>query len=601
MRRAGLTWTSSAPSHGAPRTAHLAAFYTLLFILAALVGAHGFDRGFNWPPVRSDGEGYYAYLPVVIVHRTTDLAAVGPHFGGTIPRWTGIIRNEDTGRFSDIYPVGVALLLLPFFLVAHAAVAITGSFSPDGYSLPYQVAVLVAAIAYLGIGLWALAQYLARFFSSSSVLVALIAIVFGTSLFHYGTYDAIWPHVYTFCFLSLLLSLTPRFWASERAGAAVAVGAVLGVLFLIRNYNLLYVVLFLAYPAGLEGGLSEHFARRWRALVLAGSVAFVVVTPQFLLWKSHTGHFITYSYAGTGLRFAFGAPHLTDVLFSFEKGVFIWAPVLLPAGAGLLWAAARPCARELAVAARLALVSIACVAYLIASWSMWSFGGGFGHRGFVDTYPLFSVGMAAIFDWTRRPVARFGVLSAAFMGVVISTIQMINYWIGKVPFAEVTREQYVAGLVSFPERALVALTPGTVSSRNAGVLRGSLSVEAPPDAAAVSAEAPLSLRLIATNTGAGYWLDAAPRHIGRVGVSTRWYRAEDLQGCRRPSTPAVLDGQVMLPNLVRPSESIEIRATIRTPAQPGHYVLLLELEGENVTWFADADGGQVVCRRIHVR
>ncbi len=73
----------------------------------------------------------------------------------------------------------------------------------------------------------------------------------------------------------------------------------------------------------------------------------------------------------------------------------------------------------------------------------WQFGASFGHRGFTDGFALAAPFMAASFDWAarhRRTVPVFAVGATA--AVLLSTAQMIQYWIGVLPMADTTWAQY---------------------------------------------------------------------------------------------------------------------------------------------------------------
>src|SRR5262245_56805833 len=126
----------------------LGGLYVAVALLALLVALHGARGGFNWPPVRSDGRGHCASLPALLIHRTLDFKVLAPHFGGDIPGWTGIFIDETTARATNVYPIGVGLLLAPFFLVAHFVTLLIGTGPADGYSLFYQLAPLAAGVVY---------------------------------------------------------------------------------------------------------------------------------------------------------------------------------------------------------------------------------------------------------------------------------------------------------------------------------------------------------------------------------------------------------------------------------------------------------------------
>jgi hypothetical protein len=98
-------------------------FYCFVVVLTILVGVYfisAFSQGLAYPPIKSDGEGYYAYLPTLLIHKTIDFRVLEQtHFQGGTYDWAGISLNASTGMLMNRYPIGVAVLMSPFFLVAH--------------------------------------------------------------------------------------------------------------------------------------------------------------------------------------------------------------------------------------------------------------------------------------------------------------------------------------------------------------------------------------------------------------------------------------------------------------------------------------------------
>jgi membrane-bound metal-dependent hydrolase YbcI (DUF457 family) len=138
------------------------------------------------------------------------------------------------------------------------------------------------------------------------------------------------------------------------------------------------------------------------------------------------------------LGFTFRSPHLFGVLFSVQKGLFFWSPVLLLTVPGL-WVG-RSLARRFALGAA---VVMAIDTYLIASWWDWQFGGSYGHRGFTDSFGLLAIFLAAFFAWTaERPRLIPAVGGVVFLAMMLSVAQMIQYWTGILPFANTTWDQY---------------------------------------------------------------------------------------------------------------------------------------------------------------
>jgi len=80
---------------------------------------------------------------------------------------------------------------------------------------------------------------------------------------------------------------------------------------------------------------------------------------------------------------------------------------------------------------------------LIASWWDWQFGGSYGHRGFVDLFPLLAVGLAGFFEWSaEQRVRRIVVSLTVLLAVSLSIFQMLQYWNGVLPFSDLTWDEY---------------------------------------------------------------------------------------------------------------------------------------------------------------
>jgi hypothetical protein len=163
-----------------------------------------------------------------------------------------------------------------------------------------------------------------------------------------------------------------------------------------------------------------------------------VLLPQFVLYKWTTGSWIVNSYQLLNNRFAFGSPRVAAVLFSTQKGLFFWSPLLLLAVVGAF--VARGWARGLVAAAA---IVFGLQAYIVASWSDWQLGGSYGSRAFTDGLGLAAPLVAACFEWAaaRRHV-RTLIAAFAALAVLLSIVQMVQYWNGIIPFADTTWAQY---------------------------------------------------------------------------------------------------------------------------------------------------------------
>lgn len=391
--------------------------------------------------IRSDGMGYYSYLPAAIILQDLSFETLGPIWGvpkgqsvSLRPYW-GINRHPKTGLLLNKYCIGVAVLQLPFFLVADS-IAVWSGYKRTGLSLPYQLAVAAAGIFYLLVGLVALRGVLSRHFSQAVTVATLTTLLFATNLLNYAVYDGAFSHVYSFATVSLLLLLLVRWSESPSVLKATSLAACSGVIFLIRPPNGLLLCLLPLYGLRLSGTVVANkllwLCGQWRQILLMGVVFSLVVSPQLLLWRWTSGQWIVNSYINEG--FCFRSPFILQTLFSLERGVLFWSPALVLAILGL------PTLSRTAGNFTLALpVTLAAHLYLVASWCAWRYGAGFGHRVFVDVLPLLALSLASFLAVVqlRRLVTAFLVLCS-----ILSLYLMLMFWSGLLPGDRVDWETF---------------------------------------------------------------------------------------------------------------------------------------------------------------
>ena len=431
----------SAPALAVVATAAVAiAAYLWIF-----AGGH-FLNPATYPVIRSDGAGYYAYLPAYLIqHDPTFHQFVAGDLHGFSLASVGLSLDPGTGNYLEKYPIGEAVMLLPFFLVGHF-IAMAAGQPADGYSRIEEIAAGLGGVVYMILGLWVLIGPLRRYFSGPVTALTLLSIVFGANLFHYGTFDSMFSHTYSFFLVALLIALAHRFY--ERQGpisTAALIGLVMGINVLVRPANvvfgLLIVLLGIAGRPQLRDRLRFLSHRVDRLLVIAG-VTLLLFLPQLVVWHIATGHWLVYAYGQEGFNFL--APHFSDVLFRFYYHGFLpWAPIMILAllGIPLMWRHARAMLPSVVVIFLLHL-------YIVASWSTWFFGAGYGHRAFIDEFGLLAFGLAALYASATTVPRRIVVAVPALAACAMATVMMIHYWQFTLPAGGASKEQYVQILFS---------------------------------------------------------------------------------------------------------------------------------------------------------
>jgi len=396
-------------------------------------------------PIHADAFSYYLYLPSWLLYGDPSFETASLYCceGGALP---GANRWPETGRWLDLVPIGVAVQMLPFFAAADL-LSRWSNMPREGYSLYYQHGAGLAGLVYFLIGLAILRRFLLRHFGEGVVLATLMTITFGTNLFHYGTFDSTFSHAYSFFLITALMFLTERWWTEPRRSDAIALGVVSALIVLTRHPNGVFLALFPLYGVTRLRDLSTNAAILWRrraSVALIAAIGAACISPQLVIYKRTTGHWIVNAYIHGG--FTFASPHLLDVLFSVQKGLFFWSPALALAVPGFF--VARGACRRLALP--VALI-VAVHTYVVASWIVWYYGASYGHRAFTDTLGLLAAFIASFFAWVAdRPRAAVMVAVATSAAVVLSVLQMIQYWNGVMPSGGPTWAQYRTLFLRFP-------------------------------------------------------------------------------------------------------------------------------------------------------
>ena len=288
------------------------------------------------------------------------------------------------------------------------------------------------ALGVLGLAL--LGSFLRRWFDRAIVAATLLALTFGTNLFHYLTYDAGYSHAFSFAAVAYVLWSTMRLAERPTAARALTLGLGIGLAATIRATNLVVAL----FPLLVDVRSWSDAQGRVRALVahprLLGACAcgfLIPVVLQLLYWQHLTGHFVVNPYGSVAgdPKLELAHPHVLAVAFSVRKGLLFWTPLVALGLAGL------PLLRSRAPALLIATpVVLAASFWLMASWSQWWYGGSFGQRAFVDSLPLLAIGIAALFAWARAGPAFLPVSVVAVVMTVLALHGMLAYWRGQIPF-----------------------------------------------------------------------------------------------------------------------------------------------------------------------
>jgi hypothetical protein len=254
-------------------------------------------------------------------------------------------------------------------------------YSANSYTTPYYAGISLAAAVYFLIGLAALYSYLRQEVNQLIALLTVTLLAFGTNLFHYATFDAGFSHIYAFAMMSLLVLVASRLKLGSY-GLWALCGLLLGLLVLVRHTDVLLGLYLIPFLVGRE-------VVSWRRLAAAGGMFLLTVSPQLLYYWLGTGHPIVSVYGIRG--------EVLQVLFVPKThGMFFWSPLLFLATLALFYGAFVTWDRRDQAGVVVFILTIV----LFASWLDPALDGSFGHRGFVDLYPIFALPLAQVIKST---------------------------------------------------------------------------------------------------------------------------------------------------------------------------------------------------------
>ena len=385
--------------------------------------------------IDNDVVSYYAYLPAVIIFHDLNFSFIKDlpaGFEGKI--WLGTASN---GKPVLRMTMGLAILWLPFFLLAHLMAHILGV-STLGYSWPYSFSIFVAAVFYLAIGLNFLRKILRKYFSEWITGITLALIVLATNLMYYVISEPGMSHVFSFSLITIFIYYTLKWIDKPTIRISILLGLLGGAIVLIRPVNGL-VLLFPAL-AGI-GSVSDFRARilnHVKFILIAGVAAFVVVLPQLMYWKAQTGFWVFNSYMEAG-KFYFLSPSIVDGLFSYRKGWLVYTPVMIFSLAGLFFLPRFVKGIRLPLVAFLVLFT-----YIIFSWWCWWYGGSFGSRPMIETYGILALPLAASLATIskRNVVIKIGSGAILLILLALNQYQMGQYRTSLLHWDSMTKEAY---------------------------------------------------------------------------------------------------------------------------------------------------------------
>ncbi|MDO9510327.1 MAG: glycosyltransferase [Bacteroidales bacterium] len=372
-------------------------FFSLLILFFVGYKNHDIHKPAEADFLKWDAAEYYHYLPAVFIYH--DLSF---QFTDSLKQNHFKFMVGNTKQFPILHgrmSIGQSMLLSPFFLLAHAYANVF-DYSCDGYSPPYQMAVLIGCLLFLFMGIFFLIKTLERYFGLFVSVISTLLIVLATNLFFYSLYEPGMTHTFTFGLVSLLIYFTDNYYRKPSYKTIIYIGLLMGIISLIRPSNAVVAIIFGLWNVSSWTEFKERigflFKNYLHVIIIAVSILLVWL-PQMIYWHWLFGKFFFYTYGLKNEGFFFGNPQISNILFSYRKGWYIYTPLMFLATLGII-----PMIGQRMKNWFLVLLYIAINVYILSSWWCWWYGGSYGARIFIDIYPIMAFPLAALILWIGR-------------------------------------------------------------------------------------------------------------------------------------------------------------------------------------------------------
>jgi len=284
--------------------------------------------------------------------------------------------------------MGMAIFYAPSFFIGHA-IAHIFEYPPDGFSEPYQWAIVANSILFFFLGMFFLRKVLLRLFTDKITSFVLLLIFFGTNYFWYTTYLAEMPHNYLFFGYTFILWQTILWHESHKKINMIWLAIAIGIITLARPTELISIIIPALWGVTDKKSLNIKLKLliKYKTHILwFVFILLIIGSIQVTYWLIYSGHFVYYSYVNPGEGFEFLWPYTLKVLFSFRKGWLIYTPIMIFA----LWGFISLYKYKKEIFLSVFIFFIVNL-YIVSSWSCWWYAQSMGQRALVQSYAVMAI------------------------------------------------------------------------------------------------------------------------------------------------------------------------------------------------------------------
>lgn len=348
-----------------------------------------------------DAVYYYSNARSLVIDRDFDFRNEFMHFYEEVSPYTGFRKIEKPPSMKVLpdnkYPIGSAIFLAPFFLIAHVVALLLQKagmpVTADGYSAIYQIAAGLGSLLYTFAGI-VLVYYLGKkLFDPAIAMIGAAVIWLATPLIYYSTMEPLMVHTISMFCVTLFIFIWYMTRDNRQFYQWVILGLVGGLLSIVRYQDATFLLIPVVDTVISKFRKSGLYPKSWIyygfAFLGFFTAALLGASPQLYENKVFYGSAFANGYGHNGEGFIYwSSPKILYSLFSTHDGLLLWSPIIVFSLIGLFWLS-----RKRPLVGLLLSGFFLLQLYLVSSWWAPDQGHTFGNRMLLNSVVIYAAGL----------------------------------------------------------------------------------------------------------------------------------------------------------------------------------------------------------------
>tara|TARA_R110002073_G_scaffold85273_10_gene203154 strand:+ start:576 stop:2852 length:2277 start_codon:yes stop_codon:yes gene_type:complete len=423
-------------------------FTLLFFVFVCLfkLTSINYKSSSNYGVIDWDNFGYYLYLPAIFIYDDLKLQNEDRiieiqkkyDFSSTFYQ----AHKIHNGNRVIQYTSGTAFIYFPAFVAGHIWANLSANHPADGFSAPYQIAVLIESLLLLYLGLFFLRKFSLVFFDDTTSTIIIGIICLGTNYLQIVLDNPATPHTLLFAAYAFLLYYIQLWHTSPKFKYLISISIVSAIMILSRPNELLFLII----PLFWLGGVFPNFKTKINFFIKNPIQLITAIIPfaffggiQLFYWNHLTGEWIYDSYRNEDFKLL--DPYLFEYLFSFKKGWLLYTPLMIFSLIGLIYFYFKN--KKLSIPF---IVFTILTIWVLASWDCWWYADSYSQRSIIQSYPIFVLPLGYFILSIRESkiFIRYSVIGLMSFLFILTLFQTYQFKKGVIHSKRMTKEYYIA-------------------------------------------------------------------------------------------------------------------------------------------------------------